>query len=396
MKKLLVLGASRLQIPILKKAKEMGIYTIAVDWDSLAPGKSEADEFHQISTNDVKKLHLFAKELMIDGIITNSDFPMRTVSVISRELRLNAISPISALLTTNKLLLREVLHESGITGPKFAKVSSISDVFFKSEELGFPFILKPVDSSASRGVYLIQNHQGIEYAYEKAIQYAKNKILIAEEYISGREFSVESITYENKTDIIAITEKITSGPPNFVETGHIIPANITLSECESINELIRSSINALGINNAITHAEVKVNPEGCFIIEIGPRLGGDYISTDLVPLATGYDLVENAVRMAMNYEMRSFPKLNRAACIGFMVAPPGILQKIEGLPSEASPELVRMELFVKEGQSINSLRSSLDRLGYILVEGSSNEEVKNKIENLSAGIKFHVTELNGG
>jgi biotin carboxylase len=393
MKKLLILGASLLQIPIIRTAKEMGVYTISVDWNEDAPGRPEADEFFCLSTNDTENLLALSVKLNVDGVITNSDFPMRTASRISKHRGLKGLQPISAFIATNKLLLREVLSESGVNSPWFRKINRVEDIEYCAEQFGYPFILKPVDSSASRGVHLITNIEQISQAYTQAKAHAKNGILIAEEFIDGQEFSVEAITHKGKTQIVAVTEKLTTGAPHFVETGHMIPAAISRVDMDDLQQTVVSAIEAIGLNEAITHTELKINKKGFIIIEIGPRLGGDYITTDLVPLATGYDLVKNSIRLALGLPLDVLENNQRAAGIAFLTPPEGIVQSVDGLSNLSLIEgYVKAELFVKAGDQVSNVRSSMDRAGYVIVDGATRDEVTKGLKRALSEIIINTRE----
>jgi len=390
-KKLLVLGAGNLQIPLINKAKSKGLYTIAVDMNEDAPGKGIADEFYPISTNDSLQLLKLAREHKINGVITNSDYPMRTASYIAAELGLVGMSQTAATIATNKLLLREVLSENNIASPKFAKVGKLEDIYYHVVDLEYPFILKPVDSSASRGVHLIESGEQIESAYNQACENSKNGYLIMEQYIHGDEYSVESLTVNGITQTIAITAKMTTGAPHYVELGHIISADLDHEMQKKVEKLVSNAVLALGISNGVSHTELKINSQGIFIIEIGPRLGGDYITTDLVPLATGYDMVGNAINLAMGLAIDSYKNKQKYAGIAYFIAPEGELCGINGLDIiEASSFVQRYELFIKSGDHVNPLRSSLDRAGYCIMKADSFDECVKELEHLRKSVIFEM------
>ncbi|WP_261303490.1 ATP-grasp domain-containing protein [Paenibacillus andongensis] len=380
-----------MQIPLIRKAKSKGIYTIAADMNNDAPGKFEADEFHPISTNNTNELLKLACQEDVSGVITNSDYPMRTTSSISQELGLIGLSPVTALIATNKLLLREILSESGILSPKFAKITKEADINYQVENIGLPFILKPVDSSASRGVFRIDHNEEIKLAYEQSLLSSKNQILIMEQYITGNEYSVESITIKGKTKMIAITEKSTTGAPHYVELGHIIPANLSHDRYEQIENLIKSALYAIGFSNGVAHTELKINDEGIFIIEIGPRLGGDYITSDLVPLATGYDMLGNNINLILDEPIIEEISINRFAGIVFFTAPSGKLMEIRGLEFlRTNKKIVRYEFFVGIGDIVSQLRSSLDRVGYAIVVDDSYDAFCSMLNELKKNVSFDI------
>lgn len=302
MKKLLILGASEIQLPLILKAKELGCYTIVADINPEAVGLNYADEKLLISTNDTNKLLVFAKKNQINGIITSSDYPVRSVAAISEVINLTGPSAFAANLCTNKYLMREHLEKHDFLVPKYCFVKSrkcLQNVNF------YPCIIKPIDSSGSRGVKKVEDFKELLAAYEKALSFSKNKEVIVEEFINGNEYSIESLTQKGETHIIAITQKTVIGDEGkfFVEDRHVIPAKLSLEVENILKEQIKRLLESIRIENSASHTEVRINSKGIYIIESGARLGGDYITSDLVPLATGVDMLEQSIKIALNEEI---------------------------------------------------------------------------------------------
>ncbi|MFK7696931.1 ATP-grasp domain-containing protein [Paenibacillus sp. HJGM_3] len=394
MGKLLIIGAGPLQVPLILKAKELGLYTVAVDYNPEAPGAKLADDFYAISTSDQERIVQLADDLSIDGVVTNSDFPVRVASIVGNNRGLPGISPLTATIATNKLLLREILRENQINQPKFFKVSTLEDVRYFNTKLGLPWIIKPVDSSASRGVSLVVSESQIEYAFHRAQQNSKSSICIMEEYVTGEEYSIESFTNNGHTEIIAITQKVTSGPPYFVETGHIIPAPIDDELKRHISNYVKDVIKSIHFTCGPTHTEIKVKSDKeIVLIEIGPRLGGDYITTDLVPFATGYDIVENTIRAACNMELINFDTSGeKCAGVLFIKQKKGVFKGIEGWEEILSkPYVKRGELFVNIGDSIDELQSSQCRIGYLILNTDRYADIESAFRTIEKELHLIIT-----
>jgi carbamoyl-phosphate synthase large subunit len=298
MYKLLILGAGEMQLPIIQKASTRSIYTIVVDINPHAPGLLIANKAVQISTVDYDNILLLAKNENINGILTTSDYPVNIVAKIAQELSLFAMSINVANICTDKYLQRTFLKNHSIKTPIFNLIKNISELEGVDY---FPLIIKPVDSSGSRGVKKIQNREELNYQYFKSKEFSKKGNVIVEEFLEGREFSVETITQKGITTIIAITEKLIykSNSGYFVEDCHIIPARITDVEHKLISEEVHRTIHELKLNNSPTHTEVILNKSGVYIVESACRLGGDFITSDLVPLATGVDMLENLLNLSL-------------------------------------------------------------------------------------------------
>ena len=198
--------------------------------------------------------------------------------------------------------MRKALIESNIPTVKFKKVGIEDDLDF-TKEMNFPLIVKPTDRSGSRAITKITDKTELKEAISKAIDNSFEKKAIVEEFIEGREYSAEGISFNGKHRFLTITEKQTTGAPHFIETGHIEPAFISNETKERVYKELEKALDALEITNSATHSEFKITPNNeVRIIEIGARMGGDCIGSDLVKLSTGYDYIKMVIDVAMGNE----------------------------------------------------------------------------------------------
>jgi biotin carboxylase len=374
LKKILILGASEIHLPVIKECQRLGHSALVADFDPEAPGLSIADVPLVLSTNDVDAILAAARAHLIDGILTTSDYPVRTVAAVCRELGLDGLSEAAAAICTDKFLQRKLLRSCGLPCPAFALIGS-PEQLPTVEQLAFPVIVKPVDSSASRGVSRVDDRSGLRDAYELARSYSRSANVIVEEFISGREFSVEVLAQHSATHIVAITEKATDGEGErfFVETRHIVPAPLSRANIEAIHGAVRKAIAAVGLDNSASHTEVKLAPQGPVIIEIAARLGGDYITSDLVPLATGVSMLENVIRMAIGEKIDPVAKRSQVAGVQF-VTPENHARATEWFERLRGDSRVhRIKLLSRPKDAV--LRSSLDRLGYCIASAATRAEL---------------------
>ena len=364
---MLILGAGEMQLPIIQRAKESGVYTIVADFDTNAPGFQFADEKAIVSTTDLEKILALAKERKIEGILTTSDYPVNIVAKAAEALNLKAMPVKVAELCTNKYLQREFFKTNGIKTPNFKLIGNTNDLRTISH---FPSIIKPVDSSASRGVKKVNNYNELIEQYNIAIRFSREAKVIVEDYIDGCEFSVETYTQHGETTIVAITEKLTKGEEKgfFVEDTHIIPARVTSAGKKLIVDEVMKAINTMKIDNCPTHTEIKLNENGAFIIEMACRLGGDYITSDLVPLSTGVDMLENLINIALDKKIDVKPKWNKIAAVQFLNNTN--YQKCLDFIEKRSGNIIRSE--VKEFHN-KEITSSMERMGYVLLQSDTME-----------------------
>ncbi len=372
-KKLMILGASQLQLPAIIKAKEMGLHVIVLDINKDAVGTVYADEFYEISTIDIEHIVIKAKELKIDGIMTlATDMPMRAVAAVGEMLGLNTINYETAIMATNKVKMREILSYYGVPIPFFSSVRTYEDFKRVVNTFHGDLIVKPADSSGSRGVFLLQDNIELEKIYNYSKKYSRSGEIIIEEYMKGLEVSVETITINGNTHVIAITDKVTTGPPYFVEMGHSIQSLLPEDIKKNIEEVAKAAISALGIDNSPAHTEIIITNQGAKIVELGARLGGDNITTSLVPLATGVDMVRACIDLAIGNKPDVRQKFSKGSAIRYFNSHEGVLSKIDGIDEVKNKAgIFEVTLLKSLGDKVNNIRNSTDRIGYVIAHAES-------------------------
>lgn len=318
----------------------------------------------------------YAENNNLDGVLTTSDYPVNVVASISKKLHLTAMSEDVAKICTNKYLQRELFLRSGVHTPAFYLCDQQTDLSLYQE---FPYVVKPVDSSASRGVQRVDSLAQLKDAFDLALSYSRKGQVLIEDFIDGREFSVETFTQKGRTSIIAVTEKLIIGEDEgfFVEDTHIEPARITADEYGIIAAEVIKAINIIGLDNCPSHTEVKLNSGGAFIIEIACRLGGDYITSDLVPLSTGVDMLGNLVKISLGETIDVTKKRSRYSCVQFL-NPQNYTRCVEFIESHDA-HISRYDI---RPYSKTLIKSSLDRLGYIIFSTDTLAELESILDKI--------------
>ena len=302
MKNLAIIGASYLQLPLIRKAKEMGYTTHVFAWASDDVGEKEADVFYPISIVEKEKICEECRKIGIDGICSiASDLASITVNYVANQLGLNSNSMESTQKSTNKYYMRKTFYECGDPSPKSYLVDENTD--FEGISINFPAIVKPIDRSGSRGIYKVNSKEEIRNAVINAINEGFEKKALVEEFVEGQEYSVEFISYKGVHQFLALTLKYTTGAPHFIETGHMEPAPIESELLEKVKKVVEHALNSLEIENGASHSEIKIDSDGTIkIIEIGARMGGDCIGSHLVKYSTGIDFVKAVIDVACDKE----------------------------------------------------------------------------------------------
>lgn len=366
MDKIVIIGANDFQNPLILKAKEMGLETHVFAWKENAIGEKTADYFYPISIVEKDKILDVCKEIKPIAVTTiASDLANITVQYVAEKLGLPCNSFDTIQKTTNKFKMRTALSDVNISCPKFVQITQESDLD-KVTNFNFPVIVKPSDRSGSRGINKIIKFENLKNAVKEAIEYSFEKKAIIEEYIEGEEFSCESISFRGKHVCLAITKKYTTGSPHFIETAHIEPADLRPELIDKIKSEITKALNALKIEYGAAHSEFKIDQYGNIkIIEIGSRMGGDCIGSDLVRLSTGYDFVRMVIETAMGNEP-TFDKVcePKIAVIRFVLSQKDI--EILDYLKERRPNDLQ---FVSEIQEVNNeqVHDSSTRGGFYIV-----------------------------
>ncbi len=294
MKKIAIIGASYLQEPLITKAKKMGLETHVFAWKANDIGEKIADYFYPISITEKEDILNKCREIGIDGICSiASDLAAVAVNYVANHMGLIGNSEECTLKSTNKRLMRKCFEENGDPSPKSICVESVLDL--DDVDMGFPVIVNPLDRSGSRGITKVTDKSNLDAAIELAKEQGFEKKALVEEYVSGDEYSVECISWRGEHTLLNITKKYTTGAPHFIETGHMEPAMLSEEIKIEVKNVIFHALNSLGIEYGASHSEIKIDNGLIRIIEIGGRMGGDYIGSHLVELSTGFDFVKAVI-----------------------------------------------------------------------------------------------------
>lgn len=364
MKKLAIIGASYLQKPLVEKCKELGVYSICFAWEEGAVCKDLCDKFYPISTIDKEAILKACLEEKIDGITTiASDVATLTVCYVAEKMGLVGNPDNYSLTATNKYLMRQCFIKHDVPSPKFClSEGEIPDII---TTFSFPVIVKPTDRSGSRGVEKVLRREDLHQAIERACHESFQFKAIIEEFVEGREISVESISFKGEHHILQITDKVTTEAPFFVELEHHQPSSLPEDIKAEVRIIVLNALDALHIQYGASHAELKITKDGDIrVIEIGARMGGDFIGSDLVKLSTGYDFLKGVIDVAFG-EFEP-PRISGNKCSGVYFLceeTKDILSIIQN--ANKYPEIVRAEV---TDPVLRRIEKSSDRSGYFIYQ----------------------------
>lgn len=385
-RKLLVFGVGELQRSIILRAKAMGLFVVGIDPCEEAYCKDDVDAFEIVGGQDFEGTCAVVEKYGINAIVTAAtDKPLVMMARISEKYGFPFYSVETAQWSTDKYQMKQRFIEGDIPCARGRLIHSAEE----AKDLYFPIICKPRDNSGSRGVKLCSTLDGLQECIDEALQYSHLDTVLVEEFIEGREFSIESLHYRGESRVIQFTEKKTTPFPYNVELGHIQPANLTDGQRDAIRVVIDKIGKALHFESCPSHTELKINVRGIFVIETSPRLGGDYITSTLTPLSSGVNLEDELLRMALGEEIHPKPQSIQYAGVTFFAFEEGAI--IYHIPEKVFvinwPHVIDFSFNMKEGEVVHGITSSLNRYGHLTIVAENRESIEETFEKYEKAIK---------
>lgn len=389
-KSVLIFGVGELQKSIIERAKLMGLFVVGIDPCADAVCRDEVDAFEIVGGQDFEGTLAVAKKYNISAVVTAAtDKPLVMMAHVAKELGLRFYSEETAIWSTDKFQMKQRFIEGGIPCAKGRLISKVEE----ANDFYFPVIVKPRDNSGSRGVILCRTIEELSDAIKEALQYSKLETILVEEFIEGQEYSIEALHYDGKSDVIQFTEKTTTPFPYNVELEHKQPANLSEEQKENIKQLISKIADCMHFENCASHTELKINERGIFIIETSPRLGGDYITSTLVPLSTGINIEDQLLNIVLGNEVDTRTgRVEKASAVHFFSLPEGTITAIDPQIEEAKGwEGIKLFDFkLKVGDKVTPITSSLNRYGQFIVSDDNRNTVEDKIEKYTRISTDHI------
>jgi len=416
-KSILVFGVGELQKSIINRAHLMGLFVVGIDPCEDAFAKDECDAFEAVGGQDFEGTIAVAKKYNISAIVTAAtDKPLVMMARVAKELDLKFFSVETAQWSTDKFQMKQRFIEGGIPCAKGLLLTKDQLLATSHWPLAansqqptansqwpiansqWPIIVKPRDNSGSRGVKICNTPTELKESIDEALQYSHLDSVLVEEVIEGPEYSIESLHYDGKSEVIQFTEKKTTPFPYNVELGHKQPANLSANIKNQIRDIVSKIGVALKFENCPSHTELKINDRGIFVIETSPRLGGDFITSTLTPLSTGINMEDQLLHIALGEPVDTKTgRVEKASAVCFFDFPEGKVIHIAPELTNSqqllanSQGLYSFNLKLKEGDTVNKITSSLNRYGEFIVEGENREEVDLMIESFKTKIKESIS-----
>ncbi len=377
MKKLLILGAGKEQVPAIAAAARKGIHTLVLDMNAQAEGAALADEFHPVSTRDIGAiLKLLADyKAKIDGVMTiASDIP-HCVSAAAEFLKVPHIAPAVARTCIDKFAMKQALAARGVNIPEFAEIATVRELGAFIERVGYPVVVKPVDNSGARGVLRLTKSVDLAWAFDYAKRFAYSGTVEAERFIPGLQVSTEGLMLDGVFHTTGFAdrnyERLEQTVPYMIEDGGEIPTVLNARDRQSVTDEFEKAVRALGIDWGPAKGDMVFGEDGKpYVIEIAARLSGGNFCYDKVPWSTGVEIVDILVDMAVGNPVdpaRFAPTQDLATAQRYFFPRPGRIEAIRGLEEVRTMNHIRkLDLWVKPGEMVPAAENHPSRVGYVI------------------------------
>lgn len=391
MKTILFVGAGRHQRRAILRAKELGLRVAAVDRNPDAPGLAEADIAKVVDFADPEAVLKATARLSIDGVMTvSADRAVPVVAAVAEARGLPGIGVETAHLMTNKIAMRRQLADAGVPQPRFAALRTISETRRAADEVGFPSVLKPADSGGQRGIFRVESLDDIHAHLHEAVGASPTGEAILEEFVDGTEMNGIVIARDGESIPLTLSDRLRPPGVGFgVGWIHVYPATTYGSQLEESERVAVHTVHALGLRTGIAFPQLIAASGGrVIVVECAARIPGGQMA-DLVRFATGVDLVEVQIRMALGEALPDelvLPKFKQPLAIRFLTAEPGPLptgrvKRIGPLDKVlAFPGVVQADVYLEVGETIRPVRVDGDRRGYVIATADTNFEALERAE----------------
>ena len=395
-KRILFLGASKFQIPPIQYAKEQGHYVITCDYLPENPGHKFADEYHNVSTTDEEAVLALASELNIDGIVAYASDPAApTQAYVANKLGLPSNPYESVKILARKDYFRDFLQKHDFLVPKSKSFYALDEAKVWFEEIEKPVIVKPVDSSGSKGVSKIESIDALEEAFEYGLEFSREKKVAIEEFFvrDGYQVAGDGFVVDGQLQFRCWANEHFDKLCNpFVPIGESFPSIMTDYTLKQAHSETQRLLDLLGIKHGALNFDFHYNKDGDFsFLELGPRNGGNLIP-EVIKYATGVDLIKYTVDSALGLDCSELKmKETEGYYASYMLhaIEDGVVEKV-WYSDEIKANILEENVFIQSGDEVKKFDGSNHTLGTIIMKFASEEEMLEKMDNMEKYLKVLV------
>jgi carbamoyl-phosphate synthase large subunit len=388
-----VLGGGQWQVPTIRRARAMGYRVLVTDIYADRPGYAFADHHEVMDITNLEGTLSVAQRYGIDGSICDTtDVGVPTAAYVAEKMGLPGIGYETALRFTDKYRMRRLVAEAGLQDTRFLETNSADQLDAAAEYLGFPLVVKPVDSQSSRGVHIVRQAEQLRPCFEDALSYSKRRSVLLEEFLPGTEATVEGLCVRGRYYTLAVSDKSRYTHRPEVARRLTYPAAFAPHVLERLMALNEAVVHTLGLKNGVTHAEYMVNGDDVRLVEIAARGGGSRVYSHIAPHVSGIDVLGAYLRFVMGEEPEQpeTPR-GRAANLEFLDLPGGRVRAIHGLDeTRRLPGIAEVLLEFGVGDTLRPPEDDRARPGFLLVFGDTRAQVLERTERALRTLRMEV------
>lgn len=399
----------------IREAKNLGLFVIAVDGNPNAVCVSEADVFEHIDLKNTDELVSFAKKIQkergLSAVFTTATDFSYAVAKIAEACGLKSHSVAACEKSTNKYLMRKCFEDKGINSVKFFKVTkdTLNDIekSLNDSKLNFPLVVKPVDNMGARACKKVLTLEELIFAIKKALPYSKSDSVIVEEFIAGKEYSIEGFIIDKHFYVTAIADRHICFSPYFVEMGHSIPSNSNEMDCENVSNVFEQASKALGLSYGVCKGDIFLSEGKAYVGEIAARLSGGYMSGWTVPYSSGINVTKLAILLALGesetvkseLEKLQLPPLRehtKSFCAErAWISIPGTIKKIYGLEEAKKIKGIK-NIFPRAGlgDAVVFPTNNVEKCGNVLAIGTTYKKASRRAKKACKKIILRLEKNN--
>ena len=385
-KKIMILGASVYQVPLIKTARRMGLYTIVSSIPGAYPGFSDADKIYHINTTDKEAILKVCREEGVCGICTSgTDVAVATIGYVNEQMGLTGISEAAANKACDKYEMKKAFAEGGVSASRFIRADSLDEAREAANDIGYPVVVKCVDSSGSRGINVVDSEEELEAAYKEAIGYSRKAYVLIEEKLGGDEIGVDGIVQNGEVSLIAPHQKYTySFKGVTMPAGHSFPYHCSSSVRAEIEKQITLAVRALGLDNCAFNSDVFVDGENVYIIEMGGRAGATGIP-ELISIHYGFDFYELMIKSALGETAEPRTSEIKQPCMSRLLMSPldGVITRVD----EEAIDRIRekgceIRIDYSAGCSVEQMHNGTTRIGHLITRSDDEAEAERIMDEI--------------
>lgn len=392
---LLVVAASTYQLPVILKARALGLRVITADNRPSNPGHAVADASFDIDIRDREAILRLARSEGVIGVVSPcSDIGTLTAAYVTSSLGLPGPPYESCRILTNKALFRGYITNEGLPCPPFVLVAANSGApMLEGDGL---WVLKPADSSGSKGVRIVASREELDAALPECLEHSESKQAVLEEYLDGHQATCEGVLEGGQIRFMVVIDRLVAPLPYVATAGHIIPSALDDSTISRLKEQLEHLWSRLGITDAVFDCDFVVHGGEIFILEMSPRLGGNSIES-LVKSSCGLDLGDRALRLACGFETSPLPDVEGTPACNLILGVTGagaLEYDEEGFRSlKAEPWVIDLTLDYVRGSSVLPFINGQRRVGRALLQGMTRDDLLRKRTELHERLNLRAVEV---